>query len=102
MKQKPTIAEIKELLGLTNIHPDFNGREKLQKMIDPKKYYLVQGHILPFKGSTILERDFQPSLIKQDLGYTITAEQWQQFNELKRQQTAWIQQQQQQTLQEDW
>jgi hypothetical protein len=99
MKQKKSIKEIKEMLGLN--YPIHDTRAELIRMIDPKKYYLVQGHVLPFKGSTILEKNFQPSLIKQDLGYTITAEQWQQFNELKRQQTAWIQQQQQ-THQEDW
>ena len=95
MKQKKSIKEIKEMLGLNNIHPEVNGREKLQKMIDPMKYYLVQGHVLPFKGSTILERDFQPSLIKQDLGYTITAEQWREFNNKLKEQQEWFQHRQQ-------
>ncbi len=97
MKEKKSIKELKEMMGLN--HRIHDTRAELEEMIDPKKYYLVQGHILPFKGSTILERNFQPSLINQDLGYSITAEQWQQYNELKRQQTAWIQQQQ--TLQEN-
>ena len=100
MKQKKSIKEIKEMLGLN--YPIHDTRAELEKMIDPKKYYLVRGYVIPFLGSTILKRNFQPALIEQDLGYTITAEQWQQFNELKRQQTAWIQQQQQQTLQVDW
>lgn len=92
-KKKKSIEEIKKLLGLDDLHPDFNGREKLEKMIDPNKYYLVNGHIIPFKGSTVLKRNFQPILIKEDLGYTITAEQWKQYNELKEQQLSWIHQQ---------
>ena len=65
MKQnKPTTEEIKALLGIDKIHHEVNGRAKLERMIDPNKYYLVCGHILPFKGSTILKRDFQPCLIK--------------------------------------
>ena len=99
-KKKPTIQELKKLMGLDNIHPELNGKEKLEKMIDPNKYYLVCGHILPFKGSTILKRDFQPCLIKQDLGYTISAEDWKRYNELKDQQLSWRHQQQQRTIEE--
>ena len=99
-QQKKTTEEIKELLGLDKILPEVNGREKLQRMIDPNKYYLVSGHILPFKGSTILKRDFQPYLIKQDLGYTISAEDWKRYNELKDQQLSWRHQQQQRTIEE--
>ena len=83
MKQKKSIEEIKALLGLDNINPEVNGREKLEKMIDPNKYYLVICHSLPFKGSTILKRNFQPSLILQDLGNSLTKKQWAYFNELK-------------------
>ena len=72
-------------------------RVELEKMIDPQKYYIVHGHILPYKGSTVLKRNFQPYLIEQDLGYTISAEDWKKYNELKEQQTKWIQQRQQQT-----
>jgi len=99
-QQKKTTEEIRELLGLDKILPEVNGREKLQRMIDPNKYYLVCGHILPFKGSTILKRDFQPCLIKQDLGYTISAEDWKKYNELKDQQLSWRHQQQQRTIEE--
>lgn len=67
-KKKKSIEEIKKLLGLDDLHPDFNGREKLEKMIDPNKYYLVSCHSLPFKGSTVLKKNFQPCLILQDLG----------------------------------
>ena len=100
MKEKKSIQEIKRLLGLDKIHPELNGREKLEKMIDPNKYYLVSGYILPFKGSTILKRNFQPILIKQDIGYYISKEEWQKYNELKEQQLSWIQQPQQQTEQD--
>lgn len=84
MEQRKSIEEIKALLGLDQIHPELNGRKKLEKMIDPNKYYLVCCHSLPFKGSTVLKRNFQPSLILQDLGYTLTKEQWAIFNELKK------------------
>lgn len=30
-KKKPTTEEIKALLGLDKIHPELNGREKLEK-----------------------------------------------------------------------
>lgn len=100
MEQKKSIQEIKRLLGVDKIHPELNGREKLERMIDPNKYYLVSGYILPFKGSTILKRNFQPILIKQDLGYYISKEEWQKYNELKEQQLSWIQQPQQQTEQD--
>ena len=93
MKQKKSTEEIKALLGIDNTHPEVNGREKLFKMIDPNKYYLVSGHLLPFKGSTVLERNFQPSLIEKDLGYYISPEEWKKYNELKEQQLSWIQQQ---------
>lgn len=93
MKQKKSIEEIKELLGLNNINPTIDGRARLEKMIDPNRYYLVRGHLLPFKGSTVLERNFQPSLIEKDLGYYISPEEWKKYNELKEQQLAWIQQQ---------
>ena len=82
-KKKPTTEEIKALLGLDKIHPELNGREKLEKMIDPNKYYLVSCHSLPFKGSTVLKRNFQPCLILQDLGYNLSKEEWDYFNELK-------------------
>lgn len=95
MKQKKTIAEIKALLGLDKIHPELNGREKLEKMIDPNKYYLVYGHALPFMGATILKKNFQPSLIKEDLGYKITAAQWKEFNKIKEEQESWLHQRQQ-------
>ena len=84
MEQKKTIKEIKELMGYKIRHEDINGRAILEKMIDPNKYYLVICHSLPFKGSTILKRNFQPILILQDLGYSLTAEQWQYYRELQR------------------
>lgn len=93
MKQKKSIKEIKEMLGLN--YPIHDTRAELEKMIDPNKYYLVRGHAIPFLGATILKRNFQPTLIEQDLGYIITAAQWKQYNEAKEQQQAWIQQQQQ-------
>ena len=96
MKKKKSIEEIKALLGLDNINPEVNGREKLEKMIDPNKYYLVYGHALPFMGATILKKNFQPSLIKEDLGYKITAEQWKEFNKIKEEQELWLHQQTQQ------
>jgi hypothetical protein len=83
-KKIKTIEELKELMGLDKIYPEINGREKLEKMIDPNKYYLVICHSIPFKGSTILKRNFQPILILQDLGYSLTAEQWQYYRELQR------------------
>ena len=83
-KKIKTIEELKELMGLDKIYPEINGREKLEKMIDPNKYYLVICHSLPFKGSTILKRNFQPILILQDLGYSLTAVQWQYYRELQR------------------
>lgn len=95
MKQKKSIEEIMALLGLDKIHPELNGREKLEKMIDPNKYYLVYGHALPFMGATILKKNFQPSLIKEDLGYKITAAQWKEFNKIKEEQLSWIHQPQQ-------
>lgn len=95
MKQKKSIEEIKALLGLDKIHPELNGREKLEKMIDPNKYYLVYGHALPFMGATILRKNFQPSLIKEDLGYKITAAQWKEFNRIKEEQESWLHQRQQ-------
>ena len=95
MKQKKSIEEIKALLGLDKIHPELDGREKLEKMIDPNKYYLVYGHALPFMGATILRKNFQPSLIKEDLGYKITAAQWKEFNRIKEEQESWLHQRQQ-------
>lgn len=89
---KRTFEEIKEILDLN--YPITDGREELERMIDPNKYYLVSGHALPFMGATILKRNFQPSLIKEDLGYKITAAQWKKFNQQKEEQTQWIQQQQ--------
>ena len=83
-QQKKTIKEIKELMGYKILPEDINGRAILEKMIDPNKYYLVICHSLPFKGSTILKRTFQPILILQDLGYSLTAEQWQYYRELQR------------------
>lgn len=91
MKQKKSIKEIKEMLGLN--YPIYDTRAELEKMIDTNKYYIVRG--IPFMGATILKRNFQPALIEQDLGYKITAAQWKQFNEAKEQQQKWIQQQQQ-------
>ena len=95
MKEKKSIEEIKALLGLDKIHPELDGREKLEKMIDPNKYYLVYGHALPFMGATILRKNFQPSLIKEDLGYKITAAQWKEFNRIKEEQESWLHQRQQ-------
>ena len=80
-KKKPKTEEIKALLGLDKIHPELNGREKLEKMIDPNKYYLVSCHSLPFKGSTVLKRNFQPCLILQDLGYNLSKE---ECNEIRK------------------
>ena len=84
MKEKKSIEEIKKTLGLDQIHPDLHWRERLERMIDPNKYYLVLCHSLPFKGSTILKRGVHPSKIVQDIGETITKEQWEYFNELAR------------------
>lgn len=98
MKKKISIKELKEIMGFN--YPIIDTRAELEKMIDPNKYYIVQGHILPFMGATILKKNFQPSLIKEDLGYRITAAQWKQYNEKLKEQQTWIQQQQQQT-QED-
>ena len=84
MKEKKSIEEIKKTLGLDQIHPDLHWRERLERMIDPNKYYLVLCHSLPFKGSTILKRGVHPSRIIQDIGDTITKEQWEYFNELAR------------------
>jgi hypothetical protein len=84
MEQKKTIKEIKELMGYKIRPEDINGRAILEKMIDPNKYYLVICHSLPFKGSTVLKRNFQPILILQDLGYSLTAVQWQYYRELQR------------------
>jgi hypothetical protein len=98
MKKKISIKELKEIMGFN--YPIIDTRAELEKMIDPNKYYIVQGHILPFMGATILKKNFQPSLIKEDLGYWITAAQWKQYNEKLKEQQTWIQQQQQQT-QED-
>ena len=81
MEKRKTIQELKEKMGLN--HPIVDGRAQLEKMIDPQKYYLVACHSLPFKGCTILKRNFQPSLILQDLGYSLTKEQWDIFNQLK-------------------
>lgn len=92
MKQKKSIKEIKEMMGLN--YRIVDTRVELEKLIDPNKYYLVRGYAIPFLGSTILKRNFQPALIEQDLGYKITAAQWKQFNEAKEQQQKWIQQQQ--------
>lgn len=94
-QQKKTTEEIKELLGLDKILPEVNGREKIKKMIDPNKYYLVYGYTLPFWGATILIRNFQPSLIEQDLGYKISAAQWKEYNDKLKQQQEWFQQRQQ-------
>ena len=95
MKKKKTTEEIKALLGLDKIYPELNGREKLVKMIDPNKYYLVRGHALPYLGATILHKNFDISLIKEDLGYKITAAQWKEFNKIKEEQLSWIHQRQQ-------
>ena len=100
MKEKKSIEEIKKLMGLDKIHHELNGREKLERMIDPNKYYLVSGHILPFKGSTILKRNFQPILIKQDIGYYISKEEWKEYNNKLKEQLSWIQQPQQQPQQD--
>lgn len=81
MEQKKSIQELKKKMGLDYAIVD--GRAQLEKMIDPNKYYLVSCHSLPFKGSTVLKRNFQPSLILQDLGYSLTKEQWDIFNQLK-------------------
>ncbi len=83
METKTDIQAIKEKLGLADIKI-IDGRTKLERMIDKDKYYLVMCHSLPCKGSTILERNFQPGLILEDLGYKLTKEQWDYFNELKR------------------
>ena len=83
MKQKKSIEEIKALLGLDKTSPEINGR-KLEKMIAANIYYLVICHSIPFKGSTILKRNFQPCNIIQDLGYNLTKEQWDYYNELAR------------------
>ncbi len=80
MKQKKSIQEIKELLGQTSIYSELNNMEKLEKIIDPNKYYIVSGYTLPFMGATILKKNFQPSQIKEDLGYKITAKQWKEYN----------------------
>ena len=84
MKEKKSTEEIKKLLGLDKIHPDLHWRERLERMIVPNHYYLVECHSLPFKGSTILKRGIYPSRIVQDLGDTITKEQWEYFKELAR------------------
>ncbi len=81
MKQKKSVKELKDLMGFN--YPIVDTRAILEKMIDPNKYYLVICHSLPFKGSTILKRNFQPSFILQDLGYSLTKEQWEIFNQLK-------------------
>ena len=81
MEQKKSIQELKKKMGLD--YPIVDGRAQLEKMIDPNRYYLVACHSLPFKGSTILKRNFQPSLILQDLGYSLNREQWDIFNKLK-------------------
>lgn len=81
MEKRKTIQELKEEMGFN--HHIVDGRAQLEKMIDPNKYYLVVCHSLPFKGSTILKRNFQPSFILQDLGYNLTKEQWEIFNQLK-------------------
>jgi hypothetical protein len=94
-QKKKSTEEIKELLGLDKILPEINGREKLLRMIDPNKYYLVSGHALPFMGAAILKKNFQPSLIKEDLGYKITAAQWKEFNRIKEEQESWLHQRQQ-------
>lgn len=93
MKEKKSIKEIKEMMGLNYCIHDT--RAELEKMIDPNKYYLVRGYALPFMGATVLKKNFQPALVEQDLGYHITAAQWKQFNEVKEQQQAWIKQRQQ-------
>lgn len=98
MEKRKTIQELKKEMGLD--YPIVDGRAQLEKMIDLNKYYLVSCHSLPFKGSTVLKRNFQPSLILQDLGYSLSKEQWQKYNELKEQQLLWIQQPQQQTEQD--
>lgn len=81
MKQKKSVKELKDLMGFN--YPIVDTRAILEKMIDPNKYYSVVCHSLPFKGSTILKRNFQPSFILQDLGYSLTKEQWEIFNQLK-------------------
>lgn len=83
-KIKTDTDAIKALLGLDKIHPDLHWRERLEKLIDKDKYYLVECHSIPYKGSTILKRSIHPSHIIQDLGYTITKEQWEYYNELAR------------------
>ncbi len=83
-RQKADTETIKKLLGLDKIHPDLYWRERLEKIIDKDKYYLVECHSIPYKGSTILKRSIHPSHIIQDLGYTITREQWEYYNELAR------------------
>ena len=56
-KQIPTIKEIKKKTGLDKIHPELHGREKLEKMIAPNKYYLVRGYVIPFKGGNDTEKE---------------------------------------------
>ena len=82
MEKKPTIKELKKLMGFD--YPIVDTRAQLEKMIDPNKYYLVICHSIPFKGSTILKRNYQPCNIIQDLGYSLSKEQWEYFNELAR------------------
>jgi hypothetical protein len=78
------VRALKVKLGLDKIHPDLHWRERLKKLIDEDKYYLVECHSIPYKGSTILKRSIHPSHIIQDLGYKITREQWEYYNELAR------------------
>ncbi len=84
MDKKKSIQQIKKQMGLDRIHPDLHWRERLERMIEPNNYYLVECHSIPFKGSTILRRGIHPSRIIQDLGDTISKEQWDYFNELAR------------------
>ncbi len=48
MKKKISIKELKEIMGFN--YPIIDTRAELEKMIDPNKYYIVQGHILPYYG----------------------------------------------------
>lgn len=79
---KTDIKALKKKLGLDKYRIT-DGRAELEKKIDKDKYYIVCCHSLPFKGSTVLERNFQPSLVLMDLGYKLTKEQWDFFRALQ-------------------
>ena len=81
---KTDIEALKKELGLDQ-YQITDGRAELEKMIDKDKYYIVCCHSLPFKGCTVLKRNFQPSLVRIDLGYKLTNEQWDFFRALQKQ-----------------